>query len=87
LHEFLSSGLQGEKLLETKQYIYLEAAGQKFVPNDERSDSLWPKGTKSPLLLGPFSPFWGVCHSGQGRFFPFLGHFLQKNRKNGPKPK
>jgi hypothetical protein len=60
-----------------------EAAGQKFVPNDERSDFLWPKGTKSPLLLGPFSPFWGVCHSGPGRVFPILGHFFQKMCKMG----
>jgi hypothetical protein len=61
-----------------------EAAGQKLGPNVGRRDVLWPKGTKSRLLLGPFSPFWGVCHSGQGRFLPFLGLLCQKMSKMGP---
>jgi hypothetical protein len=72
-----------------------EAAGQKFVPNDERSDFLWPEFllpfrhprvfvVKSPQSFACSSPFWGVCHSGQGRFLPFFGLFFQKMSKMGP---
>jgi hypothetical protein len=41
-------------------------------------------GTHRPLLLGPFSPVWWVCQSGQGRFLPLLGLFCQKMSKMGP---
>jgi hypothetical protein len=74
-HEFFTSGLLGFR---QQQRPTSEPAGQKFVPNDERSDFLWPKGTKSPLLLGPFSPFWGVWHSGQGSVLACLGLIWQK---------
>jgi hypothetical protein len=83
-HEFLTRGLLGEKFFEPTQGLDEEPAGQKFLPNDERRDFLFPKWTKSHLLLFPFSRFLWLGHSFQGRFLPFLGLFCQKMSKMGP---
>jgi hypothetical protein len=46
--------------------------------------SFWGLRDQTPPSFGPVWGFWGVCHSGQGRFLPFLGLFCQKMSKMGP---